>query len=181
MNIDCGTSNGAGCIKTSWLKLETWVYKYSNDTGSVQARFEWLNKPYYTDEDVLAIGLNSNFSPTPGSETANYKFDRWNPIDRVFNTMTVTYSTATRDVGGYGFAINLGDMHDINHRGYMSYQFSRRQKDVLLADAFAHYAHQESTFSFSPSFSIPWGGSLAIEQQSKFDIVKAHAQLKPWY
>lgn len=58
----------------------------------------------------------------------------------------------------------------------MEYNFSRNNSSATLVDAYSSYAHQVTVFAIEPSFSIPWGGSLALVNSDKFDTVTGHAQ-----
>lgn len=178
----CGIKPGYDCYKTSWLKLETWVYKYGTNDGSVQARFEWLKqKPTRTDEDIFAIGLNANMSPTVGTEKGNYKFDYFMPNGSIITGETKILSNPRRGAGGYAYRINLDDgVQSVNHRGWMTYKFSPNLSTLIVADGYSHYAHQDQTWSISPSISIPAGGGLELSSEKEFMIVTGHAQRKPW-
>lgn len=178
----CGIENGYDCYQTSWLKLETWVYKYSSTQGSVQSRFEWLKlSPTRTNEDIFAIGLNSNMSPIPGTETGVYKFDYYMPNGSIITGETRNLSNPKRDVGGYAYRIDLDDgVQSVNHRGWMAYKFAPNTSTLRVADAYSHYAHQDTAWSFSPSISIPFGGGIELSKEEQFMIVTGHSQRNPW-
>ncbi|PAF33257.1 hypothetical protein [Paenibacillus sp. 7516] len=178
----CGISNGYDCYsEVNFVKLETWITKTSSSGGKVSARFEWLKTtPFYQHEDVFAIGLNSNFSPVPGTEKGTLKKELWNNDTSSWYTVTENFATATkRDTGGYGYIMDLKHIGR-NYRGYMEYQYKKNVTNVTLADAYSHYAHQERTFSITPSFNIPLGGGLSLNTATSFDIINGHAQFKPW-
>ncbi|WP_156889476.1 hypothetical protein [Paenibacillus harenae] len=180
--VSCGTATSYDCIKeTEWLKLETWVYRYGS-YGTVSSRFEWLKVPSNTDIDVFAIGLNSNFSPTPGTESLSYKYDLCDPLSGVCTTFENPKSVADkRDGGGYAFKIDLNNNpYHRNHRGYMKYSFTPNVSNAIVADAYSHYAHQVRTFSINPSITMPLGGGLSLSYGNDFSYVHGHAQLKPW-
>ncbi|RUT31793.1 hypothetical protein EJP77_10425 [Paenibacillus zeisoli] len=180
----CGISNGHDCVKEEWIQLETWVSRNAERTsGTVSSRFQWLTPPYYTDQDVFSIGLNSNFSPTPGTESATYKYSYG--VGYEIGDTVENFSTPTvRGEGGYGYTIQLahggGDYYVFNHRGYMEYKYSKNVTNPTLVDAFSTYAHQQVDWDVEPSFSIPLGGSLALQHSNDFDKVYGHAQFKPW-
>ncbi|MCG7406805.1 hypothetical protein MH117_05185 [Paenibacillus sp. ACRRX] len=179
----CGISSGYDCIQEGWVKLETYISKTSSDEGNVSARFQWLKAPYFKETDVLAIGLNSNFSPVPGTESASYTYEIWDGILR-----TISYGIASkRDSGGYAYKIELLDnlsasfpfgRHSEIFRGYMQYDFIKISEDAKAVDAFSHYAHQETHKHLNVSISMPVGGGFSLSNQTKFDILTGHAQLK---
>lgn len=108
------------------------------------------------------------------------KIEFWNTNAASWYTVTENFTTATiRGSGGYGYTMDLKN-GGRNHRGYMEFLYEKNVTNVTLADAFSHYAHQEKTFSITPSFTIPVGGGLSLNSATSFDIVDGHAQYKPW-
>lgn len=173
-----GGQTGYHCTQdTGFIKLETWITKTSSTGGKASARFEWLKIPNYELTDIFAIGLNSYFSPVPGTESAVYKYDEMATGKIITKNLTDT----TRGDGGYGYRFKLmkHSLVDNHHRGYMEYQYIRNNTTALLADAFSSYAHQETSFSVdSPTFLIPVGGGLTLSQASKFSTMTGQASIK---
>ncbi|MDT2259658.1 hypothetical protein P7H06_09195 [Paenibacillus larvae] len=167
----CGNSMGYTCIDEGWVKLETWNYKYGS-TGEVSARFEWQKEPFYTLTDVLGIALNSNFSPIPGTESGVYKVDTYEgaTVEKHFHT------THTSGSGGYGFRMELlGGSYYHNSRGYIKYGYAPNNSVATRSDAYAAYAHQETMWSVTPSFSFAPGIGISISNKEKFDFAYSHA------
>ncbi|MFB6367840.1 hypothetical protein ACFCP7_28190 [Paenibacillus elgii] len=169
----CGASGGYDCVKESWIKMETWISQTSSSNGMVSMRFEWLTKPFFTRTDVMAIGLNSGFSPIPDTEYGIYKhLGNYGWVNHEWTR------AEKRDAGGYGFKFDLDNTHN-KHQGYMSYNFTKNNSNAIVADAYSHYAHSQKIFSGDVSFAIPLGGSLQISKDD-FDVVQGHAQKNPW-
>ncbi|GIP36460.1 hypothetical protein [Paenibacillus sp. J2TS4] len=170
----CGNNPGYDCVigTPDWLKLETWITKYTDDTGMVSMRWEWLKEPFYNLIDVMSIGLNSGWSPVPTTEYGIYKY--WVTTGWV---NTEWYTAHKRDVGGYAFKFDLDNTHRTNE-GYMRYDIVKNNSSSTVADAYSHYAHQERVWGIDPSITIPWGGGLTLSSQEDFDILQGHAQLR---
>ncbi len=187
--IQTKSSNGYDCIQENWLKLETYISKTSSTEGNVSARFHWLKVPRNERaDDVFSIGLNSNFSPVPGSESAYFQYETKGKGETT--TKDLGTPATKRDIGGYAYIMDTWSLlypyyprfgptaDEITTRGYMQYDFIANNSVATVIDAYSHYAHQIKGKYVSVSVSIPLGGSLSISSSEKFDIMTGHAQLK---
>lgn len=181
---------------TYWMKLETDIY-YTSSTNqySLYNFFTWKTTPNYRLEDVLGIGISSNFSIIPYSSycsysASHYHYDTYNGSYTTTNYINKSTPDSTGQ-GGIGFKFDLFNdasgsgsegyrFEDkyTSHQGYMYFRcnLNLNYGSPTYANAFGSYNHQEKTFAISPVIKYPGGGEISLTYQSDFDQVFTTAQ-----
>jgi len=187
-NGDTSMSGDSGTTY-SWIKIRniaTHLTRRKIDKAErykLSAFFDWLKEPYYRDTEVFGIGYTPNLSAIPGSEYFYYKCENLLGYNSP-TTLVNKYTATKRDVGGYGFSFDLIESDGMttdyrNHRGYMTYEaYITPTVFNGYVKSFANYAHQEKTFSITPTIAFPWGGALNLNYANDFTYANCDIQ---WY
>lgn len=177
------------------MKLETSIcYSSSTNQYSLYTFFTWKTNPSYRLEDVLGIGLSSNFSIIPNFAYFSYSATHTSYDSHYGSSTNTSYITKSipdsTGQGGIGFKFKLfanngssGGGYSYsntytNHQGYMYYRcnLNLNYGSPTYVNAFGSYSHQQRAWSISPSISYPWGGSISLSYASSFDQVFTTAQ-----
>ncbi|MDI2587041.1 hypothetical protein OR571_07970 [Psychrobacillus sp. NEAU-3TGS] len=170
---------------TEYKTMTVSVSKKSTGVYTVTNVVDWSTGALNTKEDIIGIGINGNTSPVRGTEYGTQVVRT--AVSRT-HVQTINYSSSSSKWnrnGDYGLAVDLVDggvgcIRCQVHKISMMYDIKPNVSSVSLIDAYGHYAHQETTYNVSPSFTISKGVlGISVSQQKDFTIHKPqpHAQM----
>lgn len=164
---------------TSYKRMVTTIVKLSTNEFRVKNAVNWSTMPFWRYIDISAVGINSaHYYPQVNSQ---YGAQSW-VTKNAFGTQkshSATYTSNSdkwnKKEGGYGLRMNLPN-NDQEYSAnvttlssYMYYTAYKENKATKHIDAFGHYAHQETSASLVPSYSLS-GSSFTINVTAKFTI-----------
>lgn len=165
--------------KTSYKTMTTSITKLSSTKFRVKNSVSWKKMPKTRYVDVSGVGINNAYwSPVPKSEYGKQTWKKdsiCNPPTNGSATYTNSSSKWKRGAGGYALKMNLpnddigGGCGHESVESLSSYMYYTVEKDgsTKHLDAYGQYAHQEATFSATPSISLS-GITFDVSPSSKF-------------
>ena len=172
---------------TSYKVMKTYLTKINKDKYQITNELKWSKMPKNRKNDVIAVGINSQTSPIPGTESAKQTWSTLSGASKGSATYTKNSPKWERSSGGYGLWFKLKSNRTAkapwrNLKMYMEYQIRPNNSNVTYIDAYGDFRHQETVKNIEPSFSIGAGGvgiSFAASQSSKFTKhPNTHVQVK---
>lgn len=154
------------------------VYYVGGVEYILQARYEWLKKPFCTFIDVFGLGHDVNLTQPEGASGVYYvyKADWYDQYGNKASDPYETYTPTTINCDPGGTVVtqdlqndsSLAQMTFANHRAYMQYNVVVNSDAATYVSVYAEYLHQENAVSLSPSVSYPAGASISVSFEFVF-------------
>lgn len=172
--------------QNSWIRLTLEIDSAGTGNKDIYGFYQWLSGPLICMNDIISLGhdanTNFNFSTNYIDNYVDYR--AWNSngtyTDTYYSQHMTPANTGNRvlDVGGIGYYFRLAPLggKDLYMAGDYPYGliYSRATPGASKNGPIIFtYGHEELSLFFTPSFSIPSGGSLVIgltTYYSKFNI-----------
>lgn len=163
---------------TSYKIMNTVIARLGVQNYRLKQSVAWSSMPNNRKIDVTGIGLNTFWSPTSNSNYGEQKWTTYNHLDGkrpVTKTYGASSTSWSKGSGGYALRIDLpndevgggaGATRVETLQNYIYYDVRPIATNNKL-DGYGHYAHQETTFTVSPSISLT-GLSLGLSPYKSF-------------
>lgn len=153
----------------SWIKLSLEAYDFGNNEYMFSGFFEWLTKPYFTRNDVIALGHDSSIGFDTDSAFGFYQCEYYTSanLDPVYSFKRFDFSAdqtntnASTNGVAYKFKLQTTpDMYPARHTGaiHCSGQINAANGGNLQIS----YGHSEISIDFNIESAISWKSSGAI-------------------
>lgn len=175
------TSATSDYTTTSYKKMTTLITKLSTNNYRLKNSVVWSKIPANKHVDVSGIGINQTYwAPTPGSQYAKQNWTKYS-ICTGTEAGSATYTTSStkwsKGAGGYAVKMNLpnndfgGGCYSQTVRSLSSYMYYsvKPLTSTNRLDAYGQYAHQEATYTLTPSISLS-GVSFSVSPVAKFSV-----------
>ncbi|MDP1420379.1 hypothetical protein Q8G35_18815 [Peribacillus simplex] len=173
------STSASDSSSTSYKKMTTSITKLSTNNYRLKNSVTWSKMPFITHVDVTGVGINQTYwGPTPDTQYGKQNWTTWSFCNGT-QSGSATYTSSSgqwkKGAGGYALKINLPNDETASGcasdkvetlSSYMYYSVKPLTTTNRL-DAYGQYAHQESTYTLTPSIALS-GVSFSVSPTNEF-------------
>lgn len=171
----------------SWIKLSLEAYDFGNNDYMFSGFFEWLTKPYFTKNDVIALGHDSSIGFDTNSAFGYYQCEYYTSanLDPIYSfkhfdfSADQTNTTASTNGVAYKFKLQTTpDMYPARHIGAI--HCNGHINSANGGNLQISYGHSEISVDFNIGAVIGWksNGSISFNISGSQDVATHGDSLK---
>lgn len=168
--------------ENSWMRLTMDVYKTSNGQYEFYLFYDWKTKPFFTMDDMIAIGHDSNLSFDTSTARSFHEQVIINPSTGNSSESNVSLDSSNSSkckssINGVGFKFNLPSSPDTwpaYYQGYMTVKGQFTNPNITSGSMEICYSHQQLSFSYNIQDALDFltSGSVKIKLTGSHDEFK---------